>query len=252
MKVDPEMPRLVTVMTYNVHSCVGADRRADPVRIAHVIMTRNADIVALQELDMGLERTGMSDQTREIAGHLSMHYHFHPSLSIEKGHYGNAVLSRFPMRLVRAAELPTHPYRRDRERRGAVWVEIQLGEERAQLINTHLGLDRRERVAQVETLLSSEFLNSQDCKPPVILCGDLNTLPVSKVCRWLSGKLVDTGRSAVGGRATYPARLPVFRLDYVFVSSDVRVKEAAASGDPLARVASDHLPFTTVLELQRR
>jgi endonuclease/exonuclease/phosphatase family metal-dependent hydrolase len=249
MKEGPGMSRLFTVMTYNVHSCVGADRRSDPVRIAHVIAGHQADIVALQELDMGLERTGLSDQAREIAEHLSMHYHFHPSLSVEKGHYGNAVLSRLPLKLVRTAELPTHPYRADMERRGVLWVEISFGGAKVQVINTHLGLNHQERLAQAETLLSAEFLNNPDCRPPVVLCGDLNSLPVSRVRRWLTGRLNDAGEKTENRRATYPARFPLLRLDYIFGSHDLKIRKAAVSRDSLARVASDHLPFIALLEL---
>lgn len=177
------MPTPLTVMTYNVHSCIGTDGKVDPIRTAQVIAANRADIVALQELDMGLVRTGLSDQAREIAGHLTMHYHFHPSFGIEKGHYGNAVLSRFPMRIKKAAELPTFPSRRTVERRGALWVEISIEGKKLQMVNTHLGLNRHERLAQAETLLSAEWLNNPACHPPVILCGDLNIISLSKIYR---------------------------------------------------------------------
>lgn len=42
------MPRIVT---WNVHRCVGSDRRLDVDRIAAALAQLNPDIVALQELD---------------------------------------------------------------------------------------------------------------------------------------------------------------------------------------------------------
>jgi endonuclease/exonuclease/phosphatase family metal-dependent hydrolase len=237
------MPAMITVMTYNVHSCVGADGKADPIRVAHVIAAENPDVVALQELDRGLERTGLSDQAKEIAGHLTMHYHFHPSLSWEDGHYGNAILSRLPMELKKAGELPTLPSRKNIEQRGALWVQIAIGRKRLQVINTHLGLNRHERMAQAEMLLSTEWLRNPACSPPVILCGDFNSVPLARVCRWFSAPLRDVFSSArKGRRRTWPAKLPLLRLDYIFTSVDINVREARVVSGGLPSVASDHLP----------
>jgi endonuclease/exonuclease/phosphatase family metal-dependent hydrolase len=237
-------------MTYNVHSCVGTDGKTDPIRIAHVIASENADVVSLQELDRGLRRTGLSDQARVIAGHLAMHYRFYPSMKIEEGLYGNAVLSRFPIRTVKAAELPSLPSRNDIERRGALWVEISAGEKRVQVINTHLGLNRQERLAQAESLLSAEWLKDPACLDPVILCGDLNTTALSRIYRWLSAPLRDSSRLAgKGSRATYPARFPLLRLDYIFLSPEIMVREVRIPSDPLSRRASDHLPVAATLDI---
>ena len=92
------------------------------------------DVVALQEVDVGRPRSGKVDQPHVIAEELEMHYHFADALQVEEERYGNAVLTRFPMTLVRAAELPTLPGGPPRERRGALWVvvrvagrEIQIG-----------------------------------------------------------------------------------------------------------------------------
>ena len=56
------------ILTYNVHRCVGTDRRLDVGRVAEVIAAQAPDIVALQELDVGRARTGGVDQAHEIAG----------------------------------------------------------------------------------------------------------------------------------------------------------------------------------------
>ncbi len=138
-------------MTYNVHSCVGRDNKTSPLRIAEVIVQYGSDIVALQEIDVGLLRSGQSDQARIIARQLNMYYNFHPGLQMEKGQYGNAILSRYPMRLQKAASLPTFPSRPPLERRGALWVEVKAFGPLIQVINTHLGLSRQERVLQAET-----------------------------------------------------------------------------------------------------
>lgn len=52
----------IKILTYNVHSCIGGDRKLDPGRIASVIAEAEADIVALQEVDVLRRRTGGVDQ----------------------------------------------------------------------------------------------------------------------------------------------------------------------------------------------
>src|SRR5690606_27238808 len=109
------------LMTYNVRHCRGTDGLHLPHRIAEVIAELNPDIVALQELDVGRKRTGYIDQARVIADYLKMDFHFFPCFRIEEEQFGNAVLSRFPMDLIKADSLPSLKGWRG-EDRGALWV----------------------------------------------------------------------------------------------------------------------------------
>lgn len=236
-----EMPgRALRIMTYNVHSCRGTDRRHDPARIAEVIAESGPDVIALQELDVGRSRSGRIDQAREIAMHLRVEAHFHPALHVEDEKYGDAILTALPSRLVKAAPLPSVG-----EPRGAVWVEVEHEGEKIQIINTHLGLRPRERVAQAVELLSANWLGHRDCVAgPAILVGDFNAVPRSPAYRLLSQHLIAPAR--LGGRkipATYPSRLPLLRIDHVFTNEWVTVEDIAVNRSPLARRASDHLPL---------
>lgn len=238
-------------MTYNAHSCIGRDGKALPSRIANVIACARPDIIALQELDVGLTRTGLTDQAQVIAEQLKMNFHFHPSLQMEKGLFGNAILSRYPMHLIRAAGLPTYPHHRQFEKRGALWVEILISDYPIQVINTHLALHRRERLLQADLLLGPEWLKHPNCHSPVLLCGDFNALPWSRVVRRFGESLIDIQDRAANRplRGTWPSRFPVLRLDYIFVSPDVRVRNMQVLNTPLTRIASDHLPFMASLEV---
>jgi len=240
-----------SVMTYNVHSCIGRDAKASPSRIADFVASANPDIVAMQELDVGLIRSGLADQAQVIAEHLKMNFHFHPSLQVEKGLYGNAILSRYPMHLIRGAELPIYPHHRRFEKRGVLWVEILIHDNPIQGINTHLALHRRERLLQTDLLLGPEWLKHPNCCSPVLLCGDLNALPWSRVVRRFTENLIDI-QGRIAGRllqGTWPSRFPVLRLDYILVSPDVRVKKIQVLNTPLTRIASDHLPFIAGIEV---
>lgn len=237
-------------MTYNVHSCIGTDGRADVERIAEVIAPFACDVVALQELDMETVRSGGRDQAREIADALLMHYHFQPLLRLERGLYGNAILSRHPLSVLRAAELPTLEERPRMERRGAIWARIAIGAVDAQVVSTHLGLNGRERRMQAEALLGQGWLGSPESREPLILCGDFNAPPASAVCRMIRGRFRDAFRQAgIAGSATWPSRFPLLRLDYIFLAGDIRVRQIFVHRTPLTRAASDHLPVVADLEL---
>ncbi len=236
-------------MTYNVHSCIGSDGAASPARIAEVIALYGADIICLQELDIRLLRSGKEDQAREIADRLKMEFHFHPSLRFEEeGEYGNAVLTRFPLRAIKAGELPTLAGRRDVEQRGALWVRVTVEGRDLNIITTHLGLAWRERLAQTEELLGPSWTGSAECRPPVILCGDLNALPLSNVYRRFAAAFVDAccGRTWKPGN-TWHSRFPFMRIDHVFVSHDITVEKLVVPRTKLTRIASDHLPVVAVV-----
>ena len=98
----------VRIMTYNVHSCRGMDGRISHERIADVLERYNPDVVALQELDLRRKRSGGLDQTRAIAELVAMESHFHPALRVAEEEYGDAILSRHPMKVVRSGEFRHH------------------------------------------------------------------------------------------------------------------------------------------------
>lgn len=239
------------VMTYNVHSCRGMDGKLSPQRIARVIAQSAPDVVALQELDVGRVRSGSVDQAHLIAQHLEMDFHFHPALHVEGERYGDAILTHLPMRVIKAAALPRPAGAEHLEPRGALWVAVDVDGRSVNILNTHLGLRPRERRLQVEALLSEEWLGHPDCRAPVILCGDFNALPGSRVIRALRARLQDT-QNAVDHRAprsTWFGRYPTLRIDYIFADPETRVLAVDVPATRRCRVASDHLPLLADLLL---
>jgi endonuclease/exonuclease/phosphatase family metal-dependent hydrolase len=244
------MPRIVT---YNVHRCVGNDRRLDVARIAEVLARLEPDIVALQELDVGRARTNHVDQASEIAQRLDMACHFHAALRVETELYGDAILSAFPEKLIQTGPLPGHPRIPQLEPRGALWLEVEVDGRPVQVINTHLGLVPREQQMQARHLAGPHWLGHPRCKGPRILLGDFNATGTSVVYRTLAAKLEPARRLAPRRQATstFPSQLPVLRIDHLFVSKEILVKDVFAPFDPLTRVASDHLPLVMDFELVR-
>ena len=241
----------VRILTYNVHTCIGMDGRLSPRRIARVIAQCDPDIVALQECDVRRRRTDGRDQVRDIAEELEMEFHFHPAIRLEEEEYGDAVLSYHPMRLVRSGRLPGIADRTHLEPRGALWVDVEIDGRAVQVINTHLGLSNRERLAQVEALLSDEWLGQAVGRGPCILCGDFNALPGSPPYRRLLSQLRDAQLAVNGQRPlrTWFSHYPIGRIDHVFVAGPLEVLSIEVPRTELIRTASDHLPLVAEIRL---
>ncbi|MBP1884335.1 endonuclease/exonuclease/phosphatase family protein [Sinorhizobium mexicanum] len=240
------MRRRIRFLTYNVHSCFGTDRKLDPARIAAVINECRADIIALQEVDVGRARSGGIDQAHMIAAHLQMEAQFHPALHLKDEKYGDALLTALPMRLVKAAALPSVG-----EARGALWVEVDLAEVKLQIVVTHLGLRGAERVRQVTTLLGPGWLGGIDQREtPVVLAGDLNATARSAAYGLVARQLRDAQlQTDAKPRPTFPSRLPLLRIDHIFVGAEIEVRHCGVHNTASARVASDHLPLVAELEI---
>jgi len=239
------------IMTYNVHGCVGMDGGLSPRRIARVISQYEPDIVALQELDVGRTRSGGHDQARLIAEILNMDHHFHASVHMAEEQFGDAILSSYPMRLIKKGRLTRELRFSSLEPRGALWVEIDFHGMFVQIINTHLGLNGKERLLHAKELLGENWLKNPQCKDPVILCGDFNCLPRSRVFRLFQESLfsVQKQMASVRHKGTWFGCLPVVCIDYIFARPDIEVNDVEIGDSWLARRASDHRPLLTDIKM---
>ena len=239
------------VATYNVHGCRGMDRRRSEERIAEVIAALDVDVIGLQELDLNRRRSAGVDQAALIAAQLGWNRLFHPALSRGDEHYGDAVLSRYPLRLRKAEELPSVTTRICPESRAAIWVEIETPHGAVQVINTHLGLGRRERFMQAQLLAGPDWLGCVGSGNPLILLGDLNSLPTSPVFQLLAGHLrnVRTFISPSPALRTFPTRLPILAVDHILVNPCFDVRSVRVVRNTMTAIASDHFPLVAELHL---
>jgi len=239
------VPDTIRVMTYNVHSCVGRDGKISPSRIARVIRRHEPDIVALQELDVGRKRTGEVNQPRLIAEELGMDYYFRPSVLIGEERYGNAVLSRYPIELIRAGQLPRIIKNSMVESRGVIWTVINIAGTKINLFNTHLSFLPLEGVNQAKALLGAQWVANPACQGPVILCGDFNAFPNSQLYRNIKKVFRDAQEelSDYSPKATWFSRYPIGRIDHIFIGPQIEVTNVEVSGTDIDRIASDHLPL---------
>jgi len=163
------------VLAYNIKHGRGMDGKVDIDRIASVIKKQNPDLVALQEVDRHCKRSGGVDIAKALGELLGMEYRFGKAIPLQDGAYGNAVLSRLPIR-----ETRVHPLPRSREPRVALEVQVDFGGRRLSFVSLHLerNSDNR-RCAQAEALIDLFSGTSR----PVILAGDFNASRNSEAMR---------------------------------------------------------------------
>lgn len=227
------------VASWNLHKCVGSDGRFDPARSVAVIAELGADIVALQEADRRFgRRTGLLDLNalERATGLVPLHV---SDLADGHGWHGNALLVRRGTRArFQRIALP------GAEPRGALVAELAVPGGPLRVVAAHLGLLRRCRKRQIETILRI----LQESPPlPTVLLGDLNEWRPGarsslRALEPLFGPLAEAPPS-------FPARLPLLPLDRILgwpagLVSEVRVHESRT-----ARHASDHLPLTARVRL---
>jgi endonuclease/exonuclease/phosphatase family metal-dependent hydrolase len=245
---------MIRLLSYNVHRCQGADRRLDVGRVAEVIAAASPDIVVLQEVDVGRARTGGVDQAHRLAQRLKMAFRFNAAMKVEEELYGDAVLTALPERLVKAGPLPGYARIPQLEPRGALWVAIEVAPAKeVQVINTHLGLVPREQQLQALALAGPEWLGHPARRDPLILVGDFNATSATAAYRTLAAQLRDAHNARPRGAArvaTFPSTMPVLRIDHMFISRGIAIRAMTAPADPLARLASDHLPLVIDFDLE--
>ena len=228
----------IRLATYNIHRCIGADGRASPERILGVIKEMSADIIALQELDLH------SDPALNLLDYFARHTGLTPiagpTIFKPESLYGNALLTALPIRDTRRIDL-TVP---DHEPRGALDIALDWHGRKVHLIATHLGLNPAERRRQVRLLLN---LIEKEISDLTILMGDLNEWFLwGRPLRWLNQVFPVSKR-----RRTFPASLPLFALDRIWVTPSMSLVELQVHDSRLARKASDHLPLKALLEMVR-
>lgn len=228
------------LLTYNIHKGIGGrDRKYRLERIVEVITQEKPDIVCLQEVDHQVRRSSHHDQPRLLADLcLFQHLSYQLTVPIQKGGYGNLVLSRWPMHEAHHICLRF----KNRKPRGAQLVVVETPEGALTLVNWHLGLTGGERLWQARQLLKHTILQA-NFHHPIIIAGDSNDwrdhLP-SRVFSHASFRLVTHPPSRY---RSFPAFLPVIALDKIFVRGGVESTEVRMVSTPLARRASDHLPL---------
>jgi endonuclease/exonuclease/phosphatase family metal-dependent hydrolase len=235
------------VMTWNI-----AAGHGNLARTSETIRTTDADIVALQEVDVRWsERSAFVDQADSLAKLLGMSVRFGPIYSIpdtsrSTREFGVAILSRYPIVSWRNHEMTRLSTQQQNaapaKAPGFLEAVIDVQRTRVRVFSTHLDYrsDPSVRRTQVEEML--EVLRQS--KLPTILAGDLNAPPTAPELDPLRILLRDPIPVRDGGAMTYPAQSPTKRIDYVLVSDNFTVTDVSTDKTD----ASDHRPVTMVMK----
>lgn len=242
------------LLTYNIHRAIGVDRRFRMGRIVDVLLHHDADVVLLQEVDVGVPRSRELDLALELAVLAGYRYHaLGRNVALRKGHYGNATLSRFPIVRERNIDLTIEW----RKRRGCQHTTIVMpGSSRTaegvEVFNLHLGLSAVERAKQIALLLRCPEFRALPAHAPCLVGGDFNdwrSLLLQVFTLGLGFRSAtlfeETGRSL----NTFPAFAPRGALDRVFYRGGLHLERCQVSRLRVARVASDHLPVVVDFEI---
>ena len=235
---------MLRVATYNIkHGALkGLPAVADAIRGA------TADLVAIQEVDVGTTRSGGVDQARLLSEAVRLEGRFVPAFAYQGGAYGMLLLSRFPIGSGRRFGLPSAsdvPLPSGAEPRILCTHEVSLpdgvlGGGTLQVAMTHLGLEREERLEQAEAVLS----HLRGARR-TLLVGDLNEGPGGAAFARLRESFADCVEDAgLAERRTFPAGAPSVAIDHVLRTPDL---PRATSAAVLATDASDHLPLVVEL-----
>ena len=228
----------MVLATYNIHRCIGRDGRLNVERIAAVLQELQADVIALQEVES--QREGGLDIIDRFAHVTGMTGIAGPTILNESAHYGNALLTRYPVHALTHIDLSVARH----EPRGA--LDAQLVGPRESIIRvlaTHLGLWPNERRLQAQHLFERLSVHNVDIST---LMGDLNEWflwgrPLRRLHRYFS----DTPAPA-----TFPVRFPLFALDRIWVRPRSKLVSLGLHRSTLSRMASDHFPLRAVIDLK--
>jgi len=235
-------PQSLLVMTYNI--------RAADYGLKKIIATlkeADADIIALQEVDKLVRRTGRKDQPKIIKDNLGMNCVFRKHFSYQGGEFGLALLSRFKIDNIE----------RVRVRRSNLILlkaRVHTPELPVDVIVVHFhptnpidkaSTKKENNDARLrEAKRAIEIATTHDT--PFLILGDFNASSGSPAYGLFSEKFQDCCK--VGGGLwdkTWPAKFPVTRIDYIWASRHFKIIRCRTLGSR----ASDHLPVVAEIQM---
>ncbi|MGH8905436.1 MAG: endonuclease/exonuclease/phosphatase family protein [Egibacteraceae bacterium] len=249
------------IATYNMlHGIDLRTGKVDLDAVCDAITALDADLVAVQEVDRGLERTGRLDQVDRLAHLLGWHGAFAPALlgdpdtrwtacppgETDGPAYGVGLLCRTPLEDVRRLALPgggdgerrpgASPQNPgwDHEPRVALGASVHVDGTAARVTTMHLSYLPWRSVAQLRAAVAF----AAEGGGPAALIGDVN-LPAWGARLALAG----TAWTHAGGGPTYPAWEPRMQTDQLLVTGGLTATDVRVG----PRATSDHLPLLATL-----
>ena len=247
----------IKVVTYNIHRAIGIDRKFAPERIIDILKALDGDVVLLQEVDNGVPRSNELNLAKVLAEGCGYdHYALGHNVTLKKGHYGNATLSRFPIHKQSNIDLTID----NKKKRGCQYTKLRISDSKTdiqflEVFNLHLGLSAKERQKQAGKLYKSKEFTRIDNHQPCIVGGDFNDWRSMLRALFIIGKDFQcaTDRTSMRGSEialkTYPSFSPRGALDRIYYRGKIQCSDMSSTKMRIAKVASDHLPVVATFEI---
>ena len=241
----------LSVGTYNIYHGENKERQLqngehiiDLKETANTIRALGVDLCGLNEVRNQSGGAGLCNQAKEIAKELGWHYYFAKAINIPGGEYGNALVSRYPIRTARLQPIETSPEERlpgERyENRVLLIAEVEVEDRIFTVMVCHFGLRAPEKEKAV-TLITKEFTAQTT---PTVFMGDLNITPDTHYYEELAKVMTDTIPEPGAEHFTFSHQAPTCKIDYIFTNRFVKTLSAKVHAIGI----SDHRPISATLE----
>ena len=215
------------IATFNIQHGLGPDGVADAGRLANALAVLDADVLGLQEVDVGTAASQRLDQVRLAADATGLASAFGPvARSGLRGTYGNALLVRGAISDVEVLGLPTSARR---DRRSALLARVEVAGRILSVVTTHLSVRYEDARSQLEVVLTALAARPE----PRVLLADCNMAPAA-----VAPLTEQVGMTLAVGPPTFPAAAPRVQIDHVAASG----LTVTAVSVPTSAV-SDHRPL---------
>jgi len=231
----------ISILSFNIHKGVGWQTYKSTIKHIYAEMSiLNPDLILLQEV-RGFQLDSFPETVWSYISYGQNVFH-------KKGHYGNAILSKYPMLLTEHIDLTMHRF----ESRGLLYSKLKLpnNNQVLHLICTHLGLFQKDRKKQMH-LIADFIKNKIPYNEKLILAGDFNDWSNDATKIFIDNLGLDEAFLKLHGSyaRTYPAWSPFFKLDRVYYRG-LNIKYAERLTKKPWKLLSDHIAINTHLELK--
>jgi endonuclease/exonuclease/phosphatase family metal-dependent hydrolase len=241
----------LTIATYNIHKGFSQfNRRLVVHELRERLHALNADIVFLQEVQGEHARHARRHQHYPavpqhefIAGATWPHSAYGKNAVYDAGHHGNAILSRFPIVQQRNKDISAHRF----ESRGLLHCQIELASQHVHCLCVHFGLFAQGRHRQTRALIDYVCEHIPE-DAALIIAGDFNDWrdhisdELAAALRMQDAFVLHSGNPA----RSFPTRLPLFRLDRIYIRGFNVLHSKVHSGAAWQRL-SDHAALSAEL-----